>query len=90
MGKVKKWKRYRFKTHSVQDERPIIFNPHYPWWCSGTDGMGTEFAIIVAYLPVEEDLKKYWDDAYDIEFTEEDEITFSSRFPQPDYFERTP
>jgi hypothetical protein len=41
---------------------------------------------IIAYLPTKEKLEKYWDDADDVEFTEEDEITFSSRFPKPDYF----
>lgn len=83
------WKRYRFKTYSVEDNRPLVFNPKYPWWCSGS-GYGENdkdnFDIIIAYLPISEDLLKYWDDAFDIEFTEENEITFSSRFPKPKYF----
>ena len=78
-----KWNRFRFKTKSVEDYRPLIFNAKYPWWCSG---YGEDCAIIIAYLPLDEDLYKYWDDAYDISSTEEDEITFTSRFPKPTYF----
>lgn len=37
-------------------------------------------------LPKDEDLYEYWDDAYDISSTDENEITFSGRFPKPDYF----
>lgn len=78
-----KWKRYRFKTYSIKDYRPLIFNPKYPWWCSGES---EDAAVIVSYLPENEDLLKYWDDAFDIKFTEEDSIKFSSRFPKPKYF----
>lgn len=78
-----KWKRYRFKTYSIEDYRPIIFNEKYPWWCSG---YGDDNAVIIAWLPSEEDLYKYWDDAFDVDFTDEDEIVFSDRFPKPDYF----
>ena len=80
----KNWKRYRFKTYSVEDYRPLVFNPKYPFWCSG---YGDCYAVIIAYLPFNEDLLKYWDDAFEIEFTEEDEIKFSDRFPKPKYFE---
>lgn len=81
-----KWHRYRFKTKSINDCRPLIFNPQYPWWCSG---YGDDNAIIIAYLPSTEKLTKYWDDAYDVEFTKEEEVTFSSRFPKPDYFKES-
>ena len=82
-----KWKRYRFKTYAIDDYRPLIFNPKYPWWCSGFgENSNGEFAVIIAYLPNNEDLLKYWDDAFDIDFTEEEEIKFSSRFPKPKYF----
>ena len=77
------WKRYRFKTYE-DDYRPLIFNPKYPWWCTG---YGDDHYVIVAYLPPEEDLLKYWDDAFDVEYDERDEITFTSRFPKPEYFE---
>lgn len=80
-----KWKRYRFYTKSVDDCRPIIFNPAYPWWCSGYAG-DESYAIIVAYLPWGEDLWKYWDDAFSVDFTPEEDIVFTDRFPRPKYF----
>jgi hypothetical protein len=86
---TKPWKRYRFYTKSVEDYRPLIFNPEYPFWCSGyaiNSSFEEDSAVIIAYLPSDEDLLKYWDDAFDIEFTYEDKIEFSSRFAKPDYF----
>lgn len=88
MSDLLPWVRYRFLTHSVDDFRPLIFNPQYPWWCSGEAGDGS-YAIIVAFLPTGEDLKKYWDDAYDVEVDRRANITFSDRFPRPEYFEET-
>ena len=84
-----KWRRYRFKTNSVDDYRPLIFNASYPWWCSGTAGDGSN-ATIMAYLPQTEDLEKYWDDAFDTEFTVHDKIEFTDRFPKPEYFKEQP
>lgn len=82
------WKRYRFRTKSTDDCRPLVFNPKYPWWLSGYDGSFTnDYAVIIAYLPIDEDLFKYWDDAYDIDSTTEDKIVFTDRFPRPDYLE---
>jgi hypothetical protein len=81
-----KWRRYRFHTHSVDDYRPLIFNPAYPWWCSATAGDG-QSATIVAYLSTDEPLEKYWDDAFGVEYTEEEAIVFSDRFPKPEYYQ---
>jgi hypothetical protein len=83
------WKRYTFKTYSIDDVRPIIFNPEYPFWSTGYSGgfdVKDEYATMVAYLPMSEPIEKYWDDAFDVDFTIEDKIKFSSRFPKPDYF----
>lgn len=82
MNEKKHFRRYRFKTYA-DDFRPIVFNPSFPWWCSG---YGDGYAVIIAFLPRDEPLSKYWDDAFDVEFTEEKEITFSPRFPQPKWF----
>ena len=80
------WKKYRFKTYA-SDNRPLIFNPKYPWWCSGySEDSEGEYSIIIAYLPSNEDLFKYWGDAFDVDFAEKESITFSDRFPKPDYF----
>ena len=77
------WKRYRFKTKSIKDYRPLIFNPKYPWWCSGDN---EECVTIVCYLPKGENLLQYWDDAFAIDTTEHETIEFTSRFDKPEYF----
>lgn len=77
-----KWIRYRFST-KADDNRPLVFNPSYPWWESG---FGDDYSVNVAYLPAGEPLEKYWDDAYDITEDECDEIEFTSRFPKPKYY----
>lgn len=83
-----KWRRYRFSTRSVDDYRPLIFNPAYPWWCSATAGDG-QSVVIVAYLPAGESLQRYWDDAFEIDYTDEETITFSERFPRPEYYQES-
>ena len=78
--------RFRFKTHSVDDYRPLVdMAPiRMPWWCTGFgENSGGDYAIIVCYLPENEQLSKYWDDAFDIEFQNVSSITYSSRFPMP-------
>lgn len=77
------WRRYRFKTKSVDDYRPLVFDKHYPYWCSG---FINEHAVIIVYLPENENLYKYWDDAFDVEWELFKEINFTSRFPKPDWF----
>ena len=76
--------RYRFKTKSVDDWRPLIdmANIQMPWWCTG---QGDDYMIIVCYLPEEEYLETYWDDAYDIEYDKVNEIIYNSRFFKPDW-----
>lgn len=78
-------KRYRFKTKSVKDYRPLVFNPAYPWWCSGTAGDG-KYATIICYLPDDEEFLKYWDDAYDIDSEDCKEIVFSDRLSKPEWY----
>lgn len=80
-----KWRRYRFKTKSVSDWRPLIFDKRFPCWCSGYAG-DESYATIVMWLPETEDLSKYYDDAFEIDYTEHESITFSDRFPKPAYF----
>jgi len=82
-----KYIRYRFKTKSVDDYRPLIFNAKYPWWCSGTAGDGS-YATIICYLPVEEKLLKLWDDAFDIEKEEVNKIIFTDRFKKPTWYKK--
>ena len=86
-GKIT-WKRYYFKTHAIEDYRPLVFNESFPWWCTGHDGMMEEYSIIIACLPEGEPLEKYWDDAYDIEEEEikSPEEVFCDRRPRPKYY----
>lgn len=76
--------KYRFKTKSVDDYRPLkdMTNIQMPYWCTGFDTENT-YAIIICYLPTTEDLFDYWDDAYDIEKTIVYEIKYTDRFPKP-------
>lgn len=79
-------RRYRFKTKSVDDFRPLIdmAEIQMPWWCTGS-AMDDSYMIIVCYLPADEDLKKYWDDAFDVEYDECNEIVYTSRFTKPNW-----
>ena len=77
------WLRYRFKTKSVEDYRPLKVDERCPWWCTGT---GEDCCTIVIYLPPEKDLKEFWDDAYDVTYEECTNIEFTSRFPKPDWY----
>ena len=78
--------RYRFKTKSIDDCRPLIdmASIKMPWWCTGYAG-DASYAIIVCYLPEDEDLFRYWDDAYDIDSAKVDTIQYSGRFPKPEW-----
>lgn len=78
--------RYRFKTKAVDDYRPLVDmkDIQMPYWCTGFATDGT-YATIVCYLPKSEDLFKYWDDAFDIYKFSVDTITYTDRFPKPNW-----
>lgn len=80
--------RYRFKTHSVDDPRPLIdmAKINMPWWCTGY-GINNDYAIIVCYLPKGINIYTYWDDAFDIEKAETEKITYTDRFPKPEWID---
>ncbi len=87
-----KWLRARFKS-SADDFRPIYDNdknPEGPWWCTGyeDDFLSDERmkAIIVAYVKSEETLLKQWPEAEDVEYEERDDVTFTDRFPKPEWW----
>ena len=63
--------RYRFKTKSVDDPRPLkdLKPIGMPFWISGyssDNDFNLSAAIIICYLPKDENLKDYWDDAFEI------------------------
>ena len=74
--------RARFKQPTA-DYRPIIWPIKYPYWCSGT---GDGYAILVAYVDSVEHLKEMWPEAMDIKTDDVSEITFTSRFRQPEWY----
>jgi hypothetical protein len=76
------WRRWRFKANP-DDPRPIRWPAHGPWWCTGYND---EHSIVVAYLPPDVPVEESWPEAEDAEFTEEDEIRFTSRFPRPSWW----
>lgn len=82
--------RYRFKTKSVDDPRPLkdLKPIGMPFWISGYSSdkdFNLSAAIIICYLPKNENLKDYWDDAFEIEAQECSEITYTDRFPKPEW-----
>ena len=83
-----KYKRYRFYTNSANDPRPLVDlkTIQMPYWVSGYT-INFEKAIIICYLPAEENLLKYWDDAHDIDVQDRDEITYTDRFPKPSWID---
>lgn len=81
---MSKFFKCRFKTKAIEDYRPLkdMEKIQMPWWCSEE---GTDYVIIICYLPVGVNLFEYWDDAYDIDVEGRNEITYTDRFPKPDY-----
>lgn len=88
-----KWLRYRFQANG-DDWRPVKWPPLGPCWCTGygygpedENGDETEYAIVVAYLPPDGVLTDYWPEAAEVDVEECDSITFTGRFPKPDWWQ---
>lgn len=75
--------RSRFKANG-NDYRPIKWPPPGPYWCSGYDS--EDNSILIAYSETKQQIKEFWPEAFDIE-SEEQEISFTERFPKPDWYE---
>lgn len=85
MGNMEnKYVKYYFKTKSIEDYRPLRDMSYIqcPWWCTGVSNY---CAYITCYLPINEKLETYWDDAYDIEFEIVENITYTGRFIKPEW-----
>lgn len=74
--------RARFHANA-DDYRPIKWPVKYPYWCSGE---GNDYSIVISYADSIAYIKEYWPEASEIEFTEEKEIIYCSRFPKPDWY----
>jgi hypothetical protein len=90
MSRAQSWTRFRFKTRSYPDMRPVIFPPPGPWWCSGR-ASDDSYAIIIFWCPSKTRITRYWPDAFDIEPDENvGPPQWTDRFPKPDWWEATP
>lgn len=75
--------RIRFKVPG--DSMPAIWPVALPYWQTGWDN--DDNAVVVAYVNEVDDLYKQWPDAIEVEPAQErDEVTFTDRFPKPDWF----
>lgn len=80
---AKKYWLVRFKGN-LADSRPVIFPPPGPWW---ETGFNDKHATCLAYLSEKSELLTYWPEAIDPEWSEEkQEIVFTQRFSQPDWW----
>ena len=77
-----KWLRCRFHANE-EDFRPVKFPPPGPYWCTG---YGDGFSVIVAYVRKEEQVTEFWPEANTLEVDERDEITYTDRFPKPEWY----
>lgn len=79
---MSRWTRHRFRAN-VEDPRPVSFPPPGPYWITG---YGPSWATVVAYLPTGEEVTKYWPEASEVDSDPMDEITFTGRFPKPEWW----
>ena len=78
----KRLHRFRFFVPDY-DSRPLDWPPPGPHWQTG---IGDGYAVEVAYAHSEEQLLRFWPDAYQIDDMGYEEITFTERFPKPDWW----
>ena len=86
MPEINSWDRIRFQANE-DDFRSVLWPPLGPYWCSGSSAY---HSIVVAYVPhgtTDEELKKYWPEAEEIDRMQEGiPIRFSDRFAQPSWW----
>ena len=81
--KIKQNRKWGYYNTETKYEIPCIYEDadNFENGYAGDDS----YATIVCFLPKGEDLYKYWDDAYDVDSDEKDGITYTDRFPKPDW-----
>lgn len=84
--KTTKFIRCRFCCASG-DPSPIKWPPPGPYWCTGYNSF--EHPIVVAYIKKENQLLQYWPDATDIDIQINEDITFTDRFTEPDWWKKS-
>jgi hypothetical protein len=78
--------RCRFKVYH-DDYRPAVWPIKHPYWCSG---QGEDYWILVAYADDEDEIRRNWPEAKDLESDEQDQYTFTDRFKKPGWFATAP
>jgi len=58
--------------------------PSGPYWETGI--AADSATIIVAYIRYDDDLYEYWPEARDTTWQDRDELTFTDRFRQPEWW----
>jgi len=77
--------RIRFKANE-DDYRSVNWPVKYPYWCSGC---GNDHSIVITYADSVDYVMTNWPEASDLQIDEVDKITFSDRFPKPDWYTET-
>lgn len=75
--------RCRFKQ-PTWDYRPLEWPIKHPYWCTGT---GEDYHIIVAYADDEDEIRRLWPEAEELESEEVSGYVFTSRFKRPSWFQ---
>ena len=76
------WIRARFEAN-LDDFRPVKFPPPGPY--RGT-GFNDDHYYVVAYVKNLNQIKEFWPEANNIEHEERLQITFTDRFPKPNWW----
>ena len=74
--------RVRFYCN-LDDPRPINWPVKFPYWVTGES---ETHSIVVSYADSENYIKRNWPEAIDLDSQEVPAITFSDRFPKPDWY----
>ena len=74
---------YVNKDKCNNDYRPVIWPISYPYWCTGESE--TSY-ILMAYVDTIDKLYEQWPEVENVNTLEKDIITFSDRFPKPDWY----
>lgn len=78
---------FRVRFHAnAQDPRPIKWPVKLPYWITG---YGDDYAIVVAYVDNIEEITELWPEATNLDAEQRDNITFTSRFAKPSWWDET-
>lgn len=67
-----------------EDYRPVNWPIKHPYWCTGYNSSSDP--IVVAYADDEDEIRRNWPEAQEIDATPVDGYTFTDRFPKPEWF----